>query len=251
MVAVLNISVGNFLAYLKPNQTIPAVGGDMNAYLVLPDGKPKATVLIQVELWGMTKHMGEVAQRLADHGYAAVVLDLFRGKQPPVPSDPMEKWASTFESFDDVRCTRDCRMALDWVLSPSAGFEPGNVFSWGFCMGGRFAHNLAAFDNRLAGAINFYGRINFERLQTKPFLPIEITRMIECPYLGAFAETDDLIPSDDVTRLSNDLADNPNAKISVYPGTEHAFFNDHREAYQPDSAAAAWNDVLEFIRSHG
>ncbi len=238
------------MSYLIPNIEIPAVGGDMAAYLALPAGTPRATVLIQVELWGMTRHMQEVAERLAAEGYAAVALDLFRGQSPPVPTDPVEQWAATFEAFDDVRATRDCRMALDWALSGASGFTTNSVFAWGFCMGGRFAHNLAAFDTRLAGAINFYGRMNFPRLDTKPFLPIDVSGMIEAPYLGAFAETDALIPKADIDRLRSDLSGNPNVEISIYPGTEHAFFNDHREAYHPQSAARAWNSVLSFLNTH-
>ena len=235
----------------ETNLMIPAVGGDMAAYLALPDTTPKATVLMQVELWGLTKHMVEVTDRLAEQGYAAIALDLFRGATPPVPTDPHEKWATTFEGFDDVRCTRDNRMALDWVLSGKAGFKPGKVFAWGFCMGGRFTHNLAAFDTRLAGAINFYGRLNFPRMTNKPFLPIEVTRMIECPYLGAFAETDGLIPSEDIARLKLDLGDNPEVQIDIYPSTEHAFFNDHRDAYHAQAAATAWNNVLRFLKKYG
>jgi carboxymethylenebutenolidase len=231
---------------LAPNLKIPATDGDMGAYLSAPDGKPKAVVLIQVELWGMTAHMGEVADRLAAEGYAAVVCDLFRGVPAPAPSDPVENWAATFESFDDVRATRDCRHALEWALAR----EMGPVFAWGFCMGGRFAHNLAAFDSRLAGAINFYGRINFPRMDNKPFLPIEITRMITTPYLGVFAETDSLISTADIDQLREDLADNPNAEITVYPGTEHAFFNDHRESYHADAAARSWDLVRTFLERH-
>ncbi|MEO0959874.1 MAG: dienelactone hydrolase family protein [Pseudomonadota bacterium] len=235
---------------LAPNATIPATDGEMDAYVVWSDGPPAAIVLMQVELWGMTPHMGEVAGRLAGEGYGAVVCDLFRGAEPPVPSDPLEKWGATFEAFDDVRATRDCRHALDWALAGAGGRGTAPVFAWGFCMGGRFAHNLAAFDRRLAGAINFYGRVNFPRMANKPFLPIEITRMIASPYLGVFAETDGLIPQADVEQLRADLASNPGTDILVYPRTEHAFFNDHREAYHAEAAADAWARVLAFLRTY-
>lgn len=196
---------------IQANTMIPATGGDMPAYVVRPKGAntPRAAVLMQVELWGMTRHMKEVAMRLADNGYAVIVCDLFRGATRPVPTDPVEKWAETFDTFDDVRCTRDCRMALSWALSAQSELFVDTVFAWGFCMGGRFAHNLGAFETRLRGIINFYGRINFPRTPNKPFLPIDITPMIEMPYLGVFAETDGLIPTDDVERLQHDLAWNP------------------------------------------
>lgn len=225
----------------------------MSAYVARPNSvtKPRAGILIQVELWGMTQHMKEVAHRLAEQGYVAIVCDLFRGARPPQPTDPLEQWAETFRGFDDVRCTRDCRMALTWALSSFSGLNVDKVFAWGFCMGGRFAHNLGAFDTRLTGVINFYGRVNFPRAQNKPFLPVDITSMIEMPYLGVFAQTDSLIPTEDVEQLKNDLAWNTDNCIEVYEGTEHAFFNDHRETYHAQAAQKAWTRVLEFLAVHG
>lgn len=234
-------------ALCTPNTTIPATGGEMNAYLARPDGQPRGTVLIMVELWGLTDHMAEVSQRLAAEGYAALALDLFRGAVPPVPSDPAEKWASTFEAFDDIRANRDSRHAAHWLMSGDAGFDAGNIFAWGFCMGGRFAHNLGAFEPRIAGVINFYGRINFPRTANKPFLPVEITPMIACPYLGAFAGTDPLIPTTDLEDLRAGLADNPDHEIEEYAGADHAFFNDHRDTYHPEAAGRAWRKVKSFL----
>jgi len=234
-------------AMLSPNMMIPATGGEMAGFLALPGSPPRTTVPIAVELWGMTRHMQEVAERLAGAGHAALVMDLFRGARPPAPQDPPECWAATFEEFDDVRATRDCRCALSWVLAGGVGRMPGPVAAWGFCMGGRFAHNLAAFDLRLAGAINFYGRINFPRMAAKPFLPIEVTPMIECPYLGVFAGADPLIPPADVAALRAGLAGNPHARIKEHPEARHAFFNDHRDTYHPQAASCAWASVTTFL----
>jgi carboxymethylenebutenolidase len=235
-------------ALCTPNRTIPVSDGDMNAFVARPEGRPLGSVLIMVELWGLTNHMAEVCERLAGEGYAAVALDLFRGESPPVPSDPTEKWARTFEAFDDVRANRDCRHAAQWLMSGRAGFDAGAIVAWGFCMGGRFAHNLGAFEPRLAGVINFYGRINFPRMANKPFLPVEITPMIACPYLGAFAESDPLIPPADLAALRAGLADNPDHLIEQYEGADHAFFNDQRDTYHPEAAARAWTQVLNFLQ---
>jgi carboxymethylenebutenolidase len=236
---------------IDPNCEIPVTGGVMDGYIAHPDNADaRCGVLLFVELWGMTPHMREVAERLAQAGHIAVVCDLFRGTTPPVPQDPLEKWARTFEDFDDVSCTNDCRQAATWLKNAGSGRELEHVFAWGFCMGGRFAHNLGAISDAVSGVINFYGRINFPRMANKPFLPIELSGLINKPYLGAFAETDGLIPPTDIAGLRAGLSANPNARIDVYPGTEHAFFNDHREAYNAAAADVAWNKVLSFITEH-
>lgn len=237
---------------IKPNCGIPATGGMMNGYLAANSTNSSGIgFLLFVELWGMTPHMREVAERLAEHGHTAVVCDLFRGKQPPVPEDPLEKWGETFENFDDVRCTNDCRMAANWLKSGASGHNIKQVFPWGFCMGGRFAHNLGAISDSIAGVINFYGRFNFPRMDNKPFLPIDVAGLIDKPYLGIFAETDGLIPPDDISLLRTRLAHNADAEIEVYPGTQHAFFNDHRaDVYDAASAERAWEQVMNFVAAH-
>lgn len=236
---------------IEPNCAIPVSDGAMDGYIAYPEkSNPRIGVLLFVELWGMTPHMQEVAQRLAAAGHVAVVCDLFRGAQPPVPEDPLETWADTFESFNDVSCTNDCRHAANWLKNGGSGSNLEHVFAWGFCMGGRFAHNLGAISDAVSGVINFYGRINFPRMENKPFLPIEITGLINKPYLGAFAETDDLIPPADIAVLRDALSENPAAQIDVYPETRHAFFNDHRDAYNAEAADKAWHKVLSFITQY-
>ena len=34
----------------------------------------------------------------------------------------------------------------------------------------------------------------------------------------------------------------------IYPGAQHAFFNDTRAAYHPEAAADAWQRVLKLFR---
>jgi carboxymethylenebutenolidase len=39
-------------------------------------------------------------------------------------------------------------------------------------------------------------------------------------------------------------------ELQLYPGTEHAFFNDTRpEVHDPEASALAWDRTLEFLRA--
>lgn len=43
----------------------------------------------------------------------------------------------------------------------------------------------------------------------------------------------------------------PNVEIHIYPGTQHAFFNDTRpEAYDAAAAALSWDRTVAFLRDH-
>jgi carboxymethylenebutenolidase len=70
--------------------------------------------------------------------------------------------------------------------------------------------------------------------------------------LGHFAEDDDFAPPELVEQMERQLRD---AGVDVtfhrYPGTTHAFFNDHRpEVHDAEAAELSWRRTLEFLREH-
>jgi carboxymethylenebutenolidase len=219
------------------------------AYAALParaEGCPG--VLVLGEIWGVNGNIRAVCERLAHAGVIALAPDPYRGELPPRESDPLERVLGYFDRYDDPRGIRDCRAALG-VLAGGLGVRPRALFAWGFCKGGRFAHYLGAFDARLAGVINFYGRIVFARDPLlKPFTPFDVAGLIEAPYLGLFAEHDSLIAAADLEALRECFERRSHRHhLHVYAGAEHAFFNDTRPSYHPQVAADAWTKALAFI----
>ena len=110
---------------------------------------------------------------------------------------------------------------------------------------------MSALDGTCAGAVVFYGRLRFARQPAKPFLPAEVTGLIEVPYLGHFAEFDPMIPLEDVDELQNELRSRnvPN-NIVVYAGARHGFVDPERPTeHDPVAAERAWNATLEFLNA--
>jgi carboxymethylenebutenolidase len=218
-------------------------------YIARPAQAPRATVVMLGAIWSVTPHIEDLCRQLAQRGYGAIAPCLFRGVDIPARDAPPEVLARTFLEFDDRRCIRDLRAVVRAAARGELGFAPGALVPWGFCLGGRFAHHLGAFSEHVAGVINFYGRLRFARQPTKPFLPIEVTGLIEVPYLGQFAETDELIPRADVEELRAALQSRnvPN-RIDVYQGARHGFLDPMRPAeHHPGAAAKAWAASLEFL----
>jgi carboxymethylenebutenolidase len=219
------------------------------AYAALPE-RPEGCpgVLVLGEIWGVNGNIRAVCERLARAGVVALAPDPYRGEPPPRESDPIGRVLGYFDRYDDPRGIRDCRAALG-LLAGGLGIRPRALFAWGFCKGGRFAHYLGAFDSRLAGVINFYGRISFARDPVlKPFTPLDVAGLIEAPYLGLFAERDGLIPAADVAALRERFEHRSHRHhLHVYAGAEHAFFNDTRPSHHPQVAADAWTKALGLI----
>lgn len=231
--------------------TIPVEPGvDVAAYASLPAAAARRpAVIVLGEIWGVNGNIRAICDRLADAGAMAVAPDQYRGVIPPRDGDPRDHVMGFFDRFDDPQGVRDGRAVVDWVRNGGLGMMPGPIHVWGFCMGGRFAHYLAAFETRLAGAINFYGRLAFPRQdRLKPFVPLDVAGLVACPYLGLFGEIDPFIPRDDVEALRAELERNrvPH-HAEIYQGAEHAFFNETRASYHAGASEDAWRRVQAFV----
>jgi carboxymethylenebutenolidase len=230
--------------------TIPLeAGASTLAYRTQPVGRVSAAyVIVLAEIWGVNTNIRTLCKRLAQAGFCALAPDLYRGAAAPVESDPAGAIAQSFLDFDDPRGIRDCRAVVRWAKAGDAGGAP--IFVWGFCMGGRFAHYAGAYCEGLAGVVNFYGRLVFERRPTKPFLPMEVAELIEVPYLGLFGEHDPIVPALDVEALRDRFARRglPH-RLQIFRGAEHAFFNETRPSYHPQAAREAWDIATAFFRT--
>jgi carboxymethylenebutenolidase len=237
---------------IECDEKMPVGGGiEVAAHLAMPDdaaGKP--VVILLGEIWGVNAQIRALCRRLAEAGVCVVAPDQYRGITPPSESDPQQTVLGFFDRFDDPAGIRDARACLDWVLGGGLGVTPGPVYALGFCMGGRFAHYLAAFDPRLSGAVNFYGRLDFAKQpHLKPFTPLDVAGLIEAPYLGLFGSIDDFIPDSDVELLRQEFsARGTPHHLHVYEGAHHAFFNETRASYDPAAAADAWKRLVGFVR---
>lgn len=225
------------------NATIPV-------FVARPEAPPVLTVVVLGAIWSVTQHIEDLCRQLAAAGFAAVAPCLFRGRGIPARTAPPDVLAQTFLDFDDVRCVRDLRATLAAARAGEFGFAPGKLVPLGFCLGGRFAHYLGAFDNECAALVNFYGRLRFPRQPAKPFLPAEVTGLVEIPYLGHFAQIDGMIPLGDVEELRSALAARgvPH-RIEIYERARHGFVDPERPTeHHPDAAARAWTLTIEFLK---
>lgn len=208
----------------------------------------RVAVLVLGAIWGVTPHIHDVCHRLAGVGFSAVAPDLYRGLGAPTLGAPPEVLAEAFEAFPDERGIRDCREVVRRMAKGALDLRADAVAVWGFCMGGRFAHYVAAVSEHVGAAINMYGRLTFPRQEHKPVMPLELTGLITSRYLGVFAERDEVVPDADVAALRCRLANRAlHHDVLVYPGTRHGFFDDTRPEHHPTATADSWRRVLDLL----
>jgi carboxymethylenebutenolidase len=219
----------------------PSNGTTGQGYLAVPESGSGPGVIVIQEWWGLVPHIIEVVDRFAAEGFVALAPDLFRGE---VASEPDEA-GKLMMALNLDRAAKDMSGAVSYLLDHDA-VASSSVGVTGFCMGGGLALVLACQEGRRIGACApFYGVIPWPNAQPD-------WSKLEAPVQGHFAENDAMFGPKAVQGLQSTLDGlDKSAELFIYPGADHAFFNDTRpEVYNVEAATQAWSRTLEFFRQH-
>src|SRR6202789_2877639 len=215
----------------------PTAGG----YLATPEGGGGRGVIVIQEWWGLVDHIEDVCDRFAAAGFVALAPDLYHGKKVR-PGEPDEAGKAMMAMQMD-QAARDMSGAVDEVLRRSSGDKVGVI---GFCMGGGLALVLATQrPDAVAAVVPCYGIIPWPDAQPD-------YGALTGAVLRHYAANDDFFTPAAAEALGEQLRGlGKEAEIIVYPGTDHAFFNDTRpEVYNAEAAAALWERSLAFFHQH-
>lgn len=185
--------------------------------------------------WGLTPFFKQVCDRLADEGFVALAPDLYEGR---TADDPGEAKALLAETDMDA-ALRLVKSSLFTLRSlPATPEAPVGVL--GFSMGASWALYLASRVPNLVGAtVVFYGSQNIDMAPATS------------PFLGHFAETDELVDAEELTLLEAELRLlDKDVTFHQYPDTRHWFFESDRPAYDETAATLAWDRTVAFLHEH-
>jgi carboxymethylenebutenolidase len=221
-------------------------------FLAEPGGGPQPGVVVIPDVWGLSDHTRDIAQRLAREGFAALALDVYRKTGRPSLADPAQAMAWIRELSDPL-VLETVQEGID-ALARHEAVAGRRVGLIGFCMGGQYAWLAACACRGLAAVAPFYGMVRYEAgldAQKKPRAPLDAVATLSCPALGLYGREDAIIPEADVDELEQRLARQRQPfEIVRYAGAGHAFLNDTRPAlYRPAAATDAWRRLLTFLRA--
>jgi carboxymethylenebutenolidase len=213
-------------------------GGKAQGYLATPaSGGGPALIVIQ-EWWGLVAHIKAVADRFAAAGFVALAPDLYRGESTQTPDDA----GRLMMALDIDRAARDLEGAVAYLLN-RPGVAPRKVGVVGFCMGGQLALATACRSASVGACVDFYG--------VHPNVKLDFAKL-GSPVLGLFGERDAFVTPEVARKLERDVRKaGKSIDVHVYPGADHAFFNDTRpDVYNREAATDAWNRTTQFFRRH-
>jgi carboxymethylenebutenolidase len=213
-------------------------GGRGRGYLSVPEGGGGPGVVVLQEWWGLVPHIRDVADRFAREGFVALAPDLYHGQSTTSPDEA----GKLFMALNVEQTEKDLRGAIQYLLDHEAT-EGGRVGTVGFCMGGALSLFAASKNEQVGACVVFYG--------IHPNVRPDLDNL-RAPVLGLYAERDQSVPPAAVHELEAELGERGKpVEMHIYPGTDHAFFNDTRpEVYDPEAAADAWRRTLAFFRQH-
>ncbi|MDG6926174.1 MAG: dienelactone hydrolase family protein [Nitrososphaerota archaeon] len=252
---------------------------EVRAYLTRPAGSAPLPGLVLIhEIWGLTPHIRDVADRFAREGFVVLAPDLM-GSDPAIaplfseanveavmrfmftlPPGKMRDQAFVQEEL--ARLPQDQRTTVGTFfgtvfagklpfprfaqelsaayedLKARGGVDASRIGSLGFCFGGTMSFKLACTGVTQACVV-FYGQ--------NPD-PLGLVEKINCPVLCNYGAEDGLNATLDqlvgaMVRYKKDF------EMRIYSGAAHAFFNDDNQyMYKPIAARQAWALSLDFLK---
>jgi carboxymethylenebutenolidase len=220
----------------------PSNGSHAHGYLAVPAGGSEGTigVLVIQEWWGLVDQIRRTCDRFAEAGFTALAPDLYGGTAVPL-TEPDEA-AKQMMALEMGAAATQLSGAVDEVLRRTGAASIGVV---GFCMGGGLALVLACQrPDAVAAVVPAYGVIPW------PDARPDYSTM-EAVVEGHVAELDGSFSPAAADALVAELTGlGKAASFHLYPGVDHAFFNEDRpDVYDADAAGLLWDRTVSFLRS--
>jgi carboxymethylenebutenolidase len=212
------------------------------------DESPRGGVVVIHHMPGYDDQTKEIARNFADHGYNAVVPNLYWREAPGASPDDAAATARANGGVPDERLVGDVAGGMAYLKG--LGNSDGKVGTIGYCSGGRQSF-LAAVSLDLDAAVDCYGA--FIVGEVPDGVPLKVgpivdkTPNLSCPLLGLFGEEDSYPSPAQVTELEEALkANGKTYEFHSYPNAGHAFFAVNRPAYRVEAANDGWEKIFAF-----
>lgn len=235
---------------------IKTADGTCDAYFVHPEKGKHAGVLIWPDIFGLRPAFKEMATRLAESGYAVLVVNPFyRTKHAPTApehpdfNDPPTRDAlmTLMHSLNAQTTETDAKAFVGFLDQQSAVDTKKKIGTTGYCMGGPLVFRTAATQaDRIGAGATFHGGGLVTDAPDSPHLSIP---KMKAKFLIAIAANDDEKEpkSKDTLRDAFAQAKLP-AEIEVYAGTKHGWCPTDSPVYDHDQAEKAWARLLELFK---
>lgn len=249
-------SPANAATVVGRNVTIKTADGTADAYFVAPTTGKHPAVIICPDIMGLRPAFEQMGRRLAESGYAVLVVNQFyRGTKAPFfkPGDDWRapplgpKIGEWRKGLTPDAVARDADAFVSWVDRQKQVDRSRGVAVTGYCMGGPYAmHAAAARPDRIRAGASFHGGGLASRDGDSPTL---LVPKMKAQFLFAVAENDDKDhPQERQAVEAAFAAAKLPAEIEVYAGTLHGWCPPDSKVYNQAQADRAWERQLALFK---
>jgi carboxymethylenebutenolidase len=200
-------------------------------------------VVVYPDVRGLYPFYIQLAERFAEAGHHAIVIDYFGRTAGLGPRDEGFDYVTHVPQIRSSQVQADTYAALQLVAERTGERRSVTV---GFCFGG--GESFLATTNvelGLAGAVGFYAGLDRSRWGLEG--PLDCAADMHGPLLGLFGGADQGISQAQIDEFSRRLdAAGVVHDFHVYPGAPHSFFDRKQEEYA-EASEDAWRRVLAFL----
>lgn len=209
---------------------------ELHGYLSMPkkEGVVPGVILIH-EWWGLNDWVKKNADQFAQKGYAALAVDLYRGKVTDNPDEAHEY----SRALDQQQGVQDIIAAYNYLVKVN-NVDSSNMGVIGWCMGGTYSLQSAINIPKVKASVVAYGGLSKDP---------ETLGKINGSVLGIFGEEDKGIPPESVKEFEKVMKElDKDIRIYEYPKAGHAFMNEiNKKAYNKPAADDAWKQIWTFF----
>ncbi len=231
--------------------------GDAEAYFVAPTSGKHPAVLVWVDAFGLRPAFKQMANRLAESGYAVLTPNPYyrTAKVPALPEgldfgkpDDRAQIMALMSKLTPETNVTDAKAFVAWIDNQPQVDTAKKMGTTGYCMGGPMVMRTAAtIPNRIGAAGTFHGGGLATKAPNSPHLLIP---QMKAAYLVCVADNDDKADPEAKDTLRKAFADAKlKAEIEVYTGAQHGWCPPDAAVYKKDAAEKAWARQLALFKT--
>lgn len=194
-----------------------ADGQRLVGYFAAPSSQtPHAGIIVAPEWWGRNEYTEQRARELAEHGYAALAIDMYGDKNVTTDAKQAYEWMmQTFADADTI--VNRAQAGLD-TLAAQPEVNADQLAAIGFCYGGKVVLDLARSGAALKAVATFHATL-------APKAPA-VEGQIQGEILVLHGELDSMVTLDDVASFREEMhAAKVDHEVIIFEDAKHGFSN--------------------------
>lgn len=192
-------------------------GSSLIGYFAAPESDvPVAGIIVAPEWWGRNEYTEQRARELAEHGYAALAIDMYGDKKVTTQSDQAYQWM--MQTFEDPETIVNRAKAALETLAAQDEVNPAKLAAIGFCYGGKVVLDLARANAPLSAVATFHANLS-------PKAPAQ-PGQVQAEILVLHGELDSMVSLEEVAGFKEEMqAAQVKYEVMVFKNAKHGFSN--------------------------